>query len=530
MIGAVSRARGAALQAMLAPSSIAVIGASTAPDKAGHAMLRSLATFPGAVHAVNPRADVPTIAGRPVTARAADIAGGVDLAIACVPAGAVAGAVADAAAAGAAGCVVCAGGFGEAGAAGLALQAQAADIAASAGMRLLGPNTSGFLVPARRLVASFVPDATSIEAGPVAVVAQSGGVCHATAFALGAAGVGVSVAIGLGNAVDVDAADAVEAAAAAEGTRAIALHLEGVRDGRRLIAAVERAVARVPVVALKVGRTDVGGFAASHTGAMLGSYELARAALARAGAVLVDDLDELVDAVSALATLRLPPGATGVAVVTGQAGPGLLLADGLRAHDVAMPPLADETRARLTQLLPPITYQENPVDTGRPAATFGDVVAAVAADPAIGLTCVYALHEPPALDPLQLRSAARGAPIVFVTDGPRAAVDATAGALRGAGVPTCVGTAAGVRAVRALMADAGRRLPAPPPAPPPAPDDGTSLAPLAGDEAATKRLLAARGLAVPDGVVCQGRKAAWKGFAAAPGPVVVKTADPAISH
>src|SRR5207244_9771441 len=117
-----------------------------------------------------------------------------------------------------------------------------------------------------------------------------------------------------------------------EETRVIALHIEGVADGRALFEAIERVTEHTPVVALKVGRADVGDFARSHTGALTGNWALTRAALAQAGAVLVEDMLELVDAAQALSCARLPPAASpGVAVVTSQPAPGLLITDLLRS-------------------------------------------------------------------------------------------------------------------------------------------------------------------------------------------------------
>src|SRR5205823_2351834 len=132
------------------------------------------------------------------------------LAVLCVPAAATAGALAGAAAAGVRAALVCAGGFAEAGGAGLAHQTEVAAVVAATGVRLLGPNTSGFIAPGRRLVASFVPGADGIPPGRVSVVAGSGGVLHAVAFLLAGAGLGLHLGVGIGNAVDVTAADVLD--------------------------------------------------------------------------------------------------------------------------------------------------------------------------------------------------------------------------------------------------------------------------------------------------------------------------------
>ena len=367
----------------------------------------------------------------------------IDLAVLCVPAAVSAQALTDAARAGVRAALVCSGGYAEAGGAGVGYQEELMAAARAAGVALLGPNTSGFFAPARGLTASFVPGAGAVPPGPVAVVAASGGVNHALSFLLAEADVGVSLAVGLGNAIDVTAADVLTHLAEDESTAAVALHVESVADGPALTAAIRALTERVPVVALVVGRNDVAEFARSHTGALATSWRTTRAALRAAGAVLVDDERELVDAVTALSAVRLPPlAAPGIGVVTAQAGPGLLHVDGLRGRGVAVPPLGDATQAALGQLLPPLTYQANPVDTGRPDPGFGAVLATVAADPAVDLVSVYALSEPDALDlPVAVESAldAGAGPVVVGLGGPPDQVTPQRQALRKLGVPALGG-------------------------------------------------------------------------------------------
>ncbi len=345
------------LDALFDPAVIAVVGASSHPGKLGAAMRQSLRSFPGPVLAVNARGGDPGSGTHPSLAAAVAATGArPDLVVSCVPASATATALREAAAHGARAALVCAGGFAEIGGTGLALQAELADVVSTTGLRLLGPNTSGFLVPARSLAASFVPGVTAVPGGPVAVVAASGGMNHALAFALAGRGSGIRLGVGLGNCVDVDAADVLEHLLGDKEVRAVALHVESVGDGRRLVDVISRLSERIPVAALVVGRSDVGDFARSHTGALATSWRTTRAALRQAGAVLVDDDRQLVDAVSALSLRRLLPTAQpGVGLVTGQAGPGLLIADALRSASVELPELRPETVATLATLLPPLT-------------------------------------------------------------------------------------------------------------------------------------------------------------------------------
>jgi acetyltransferase len=512
-----------ALDALFAPRGVAVIGASRDPGKLGAVMARSLARFSGRVAQVNPH-DLGMY--QSVGAAAAD--GPVDLAVLCVPAAISAAALADAAAAGVGAAVVCGGGFAEAGPEGARHQAALTVVAAETGIRVLGPNTSGFLVPAQRLTASFVPGAAGVPAGRIAVVAASGGVNHAVAFLLAESGHGVSIAVGLGNSADITAPDVLDYLAADPNTAAIGLHVESVADGPRLVAAVSRLAAAKPVVALVVGRNDVAAFAQSHTGALATSWRTTRAALRQAGAVLVDSERELVDAVGALSLVRLPVGASGVGVLTGQAGPGLLLLDNLRGRAASVPDLTAETQARLATLLPPLTYQRNPVDTGRPGPEFAPALSAVAADPGIDVVAVYALHEPDALDlATAVKAAAPAIPVIAGVGGTGPDVTAARRALLEHGVPALADPTGAAAAIAALLADsAGRQQQSP--ATPSRPDVQIGSGPW--DEAAAKDVLDALGIPTPPRRVCPDRDSAQRALAELGGPVAVKLLDAAVLH
>ena len=556
---------GAGLEALFEPRGIAVIGASSSPGKLGAAMARSLETYPGPVMLVNDRRPDPAAGMYRSVAEAVEATGApVDLAVLCVPAPATAGALEEAAAAGVRAALVCAGGFAEAGGPGQAYQADAAAVVADTGLRLLGPNTSGFLAPGRRLVASFVPGADTIPAGCVSLVAGSGGILHALAFLLAGAGVGMHLGVGIGNGVDVTAADVLDylaglpplssapggshsaTARESSGNGAppsssrppgpVALHVEGVTDGRRLVEAVERLTERVPVVALVVGRNDVGDFARSHTGAMTPTWRTARAALRAAGAVLVDDEREMVDALVALEKGRLAPLAEpGVGLVTGQAGPAVLFTDRLKTAGIAVPRLDATATTRIGELLPAITHQGNPVDTGRPGETFADVLIAVGSDPAVDLLATYALLEPGAFDLTGAVGKAaeqlgpNGPPVVVATGGPVPDVAAARQALAAAGVAAYDGVAGAVTGVRALVDDAKARA---------ARAATGSPVRLVVPEAFTvpvgehegKRLLAWLGIDTPSRVACDDRVDAHAALAQLGGPVVVKMLEPVVLH
>jgi acetate---CoA ligase (ADP-forming) len=516
------------LDGLFAPRGIAVVGASRNPHKLGAAMARSLSGFAargGNLALVNGRDDTMY---RSVRAAAAD--GPVDLAMICVPAAACAEVLAEAVEAGARAAVVCGGGFAEAGGLGIGYQDKLAAVVAETGVRLLGPNTSGFLAPHAGVTASFVPGVADVRPGKVAVVAASGGVNHALSFLLAEAGHGISLAVGLGNAVDVSAPDVLDYLAGDPETGAVALHVESVADGPRLVDAVRRLAARRPVVALVVGKHDIGAFAASHTGALATSWRTTRAALAQAGAVLADDERELVDAVGALAVTRARPAhAPGAGVVTAQAGPGLLLLDDLRGRHVRVPELTRSTQDILAELLPPLTFQRNPVDTGRPGPELGQILGAVAADPGVDVLAAYALHEPDAVDLVAAAEAARSpdVPIVFGLGGSGEDVVRSRRALLDAGIAVTTEPRGVAAAVGALVADARARARS---------SHGHSAQSvptgIAGsyDEDQAKHLLDRLDIATAARRACTDRAEALTAFTALGEPVAVKILDATVSH
>ncbi|MER6186961.1 acetate--CoA ligase family protein [Streptomyces sp. NPDC001652] len=520
-----------ALEPLFAPRAIAVLGASATPGKLGAAMADSLASFPGPVMKVNSGRPDPDRGFFPSVGEAAAAHGITpDLVVSCIPAAVTADALREAAAVGARAALVCAGGFAESGGEGVRHQQALAEAVGDTGIRVLGPNTSGFLAPHRRLTASFVPGAPDLEPGPVAVVAASGGVNHALAFALAEAGVGLRLGVGLGNSLDVTQADVLDHLAEDDGVRAVALHVETAAEGRRLTEAVRRLTDRVPVVALVVGRSDIGDFARSHTGALATSWRVTRMALRQAGAVLVDDERDLVDAVTALSRVRLPahPRA-GVGLVTAQAGPGLLLTDDLRSHGVQVPPLVERTVKELRELLPALTYLNNPVDTGRPSPTITQIVERVSEDPGIDVTAVYGLLEPTTVDlPAALTAARTATPLVAVVGGPVEQARRTRRDLGEAGIPCAATPASGSAMVRALVEDAAARTRLKtvltdsnaPTLPPPGPVD----------EHTAKSVLADLGIHTPVRRVCADAAEAHAALDELGGSVVVKILDADILH
>ncbi|WP_040836001.1 acetate--CoA ligase family protein [Nocardia brevicatena] len=521
------------LDRLLHPRSIAVVGASSSPAKLGTVMLGAVTregdTAP-ATYGINPKAD--NTAFHPSVRAATEAHGGpLDLAVLCIPAEATPGALQDAADCGVGAALICSGGFAEVGDEGTVLQRRIAEISATTGIRVLGPNTSGFFRPGSAIV-SFVPAVEHIKSGTVAVVATSGGMNHALSFLLSARGIGVGLGIGLGNSVDVTAIDVLEYLRRDPAITAIALHVESVGDGAALLSTVRAVTADKPVVAIVIGRSDVSAFSESHTGALATSWRTTRALLAEAGAVVVDSEQQLVDALAVLSRTRLTPSANpGVGLVTAQAGPGLMALDELQAQGVRVPTLTTDTQQQLADLLPPMTYQANPVDTGRPGPTFSAVLSTIAADRQIDALAIYALVEPDAID---LAEAVRRSgvhtevPVVLGLGGPAADVTATTDTAAALGVPVLSSPTALATGVHALVEDARLRhsnSPDPraviPSVPPPV---------LPADEAAAKDLLDALRIATPARRVCTDRAAAHRALRELTLPVAVKILDARVLH
>jgi acyl-CoA synthetase (NDP forming) len=525
-----SDVRTKSLARLFAPDSVAIIGASTAQEKVGYQLVNSLRKFTGRVYPINPKAT--EIAGRRAYPSLQALPEAPDLAILAIPAAACPDALADAAAAGVGGALICSGGFGESGESGAQLQARIEHTIRTSSIRLLGPNTVGFTNPVSSCHACFLPTVEEFAPGNLAIVAQSGGVNLTLSFLARKQGLGIRLAVGLGNAVDVDAGDVINYLADDEITKVIVVHLEGVRNGRKLFDAVARATSKKPVVALPVGRGQVAEFAQSHTGNLMGSFAVTAAALKQAGAIVVESTDAAIDAAAALIAGRITPKANpGVALLTGQAGPGLIMFDALRTNGVDVPQLSDSTVAKIAALLPPMTYIRNPVDTGRPSPTFADVLIATANDPAIDVLLTFALDEPAALDAPTVFSQASSKvnkPIVFGTLGLETSVEPTQRELTKRNIPTFQSPDRAARAVRALVDDAKARHRRASASVSSVAASKSSQPPR--DELAAKALLREYGIRTPKSVKCATHDSALKAFADLRKPIVVKVLDARIAH
>ena len=347
------------LEFLLAPRAVAVIGAGRKPGGIGRTVFEMLLAggFTGDVWPVNREAA--QIAGREAFASVGSLPAVPDLAVIAVPAASVADAVESCGVAGVAAVVVLSAGFKETGAEGGALERRVAQIARTHGMRLLGPNCLGLMVPGSRLNASFA--GPMVPEGGIAVITQSGALGTAILdWARGRGG--LSGFVSLGNRADISESDLLTAFAERPETKVIAGYLESVVDGQRFVEAAHPVTKKLPVVLLKAGVSDAGARAvSSHTGSLAGSDAAYEAAFAAAGIVRVPDTERLFGVSEAFADQPLPA-APGVVIVTNAGGPAVMATDACERTGVTLATLEPATVEALRAVLPVASALYNPVD------------------------------------------------------------------------------------------------------------------------------------------------------------------------
>jgi len=265
---------------------------------------------------------------------------------------------------------------------GAALQEEIRQMAAKWSLPIIGPNTFGFVNLPFSLNASFTSELSLLEKGGVALVSQSGGFSHLCGFCSVDQKVGFSKIVGLGNRCNVDFPDIVDYLANDPDTRVIALYIEGMDNPRRLMEAAKNV--RKPIIAYKAGRSERGDDASRfHTGSLAGDYRVYQGAFRQAGILQLGDTEELLDAAKALDNLP-PLKGNRVAVLSSQAGPGMIACDAAEAQGLTLPSFTPSTQDRINQLLPPLAIRTNPVDMGpawySPEAIVGIVAAVGGAD------------------------------------------------------------------------------------------------------------------------------------------------------
>lgn len=523
------------LSELLAPERIAIVGASRNPRSLAARYLDHLLRhrFPGELIPINRSAS--EVRGIPALPSLQAIDGPIGCALITVPDEAAIEAAITAAGLGVGVVVMFTSGFAETGEQGRARQAELTAAFRGSGSRLLGPNCPGFVNAAARIgasVSAFV-GGHDIPSGGVGIVAQSGAVGGLIAERVLDRGAGLSQLVFTGNEADVELGEAIEAVAAQEGTRVVACFVEGLIDAERALAGIERTTASgTPVLVLSVGRSDVGRKAASlHTGKLLAVGEAERAALAQAGAVLVDELVDLAEVAVAVSTGARRGGGRRVGIVSTTGGLGALVADQVRESGRQLPSASQSVQTALSEVLPSYASTQNPCDLADALTTREDLLQhAVAAFAASGrydaLLLTMAVHPgwlAQALAEDLIDAAARcELPLAVVWPGGSMGTDAVAAA-RAGGVPVLEATRSCGPLLQAWEVIAGAAVR----------PRRTALEPLqlqGTTERELKLTLARAGLRAPESRLARSAQQAAEALSELGRAAVLKAHEPAVDH
>jgi acetyltransferase len=348
------------LDAIFAPKSVAVIGATEKHGSVGRTILWNLITsnFNGVVFPVNPtRKSVLGIATYPSIK---DVPEKVDLAVIVTPAPKVPAVIQECAELGVPGAIIISAGFKEVGPEGVKLEQDILEIAQRSGMRIVGPNCLGVMNARKGLNATFAKGMA--RPGDVAFISQSGALCTAVLDWSYQANVGFSMFVSVGSMLDVDWGDLIYYLGDDPNTKSIVLYMETIGDARSFLSAA-REVARVkPIVVIKPGRTEgAAKAAASHTGSLTGSDDVLDAAFKRCGVLRVDSIEEVFAMADVLDKQPLPKGPR-LTIVTNAGGPAVLATDALLTSGGQLTEVSEEAIASLNETLPSAWSHSNPID------------------------------------------------------------------------------------------------------------------------------------------------------------------------
>ncbi|MBN2543143.1 GNAT family N-acetyltransferase [bacterium] len=349
------------LDRIFKPQRIALIGVPNNPKSVGGIVLKNMVGggFNGVVYPVNPSAEsvlgiqcYPDVKSLPRTP---------DLGVICTPASVVPKMVQDCGEAGVLGLIIISAGFGEAGEKGKVLEKQVKEIKSKFdGMRIIGPNCLGIIVPDSNLNITFALGMP--KKGNIAFISQSGALCTSVLDWALEEKIGFSYFVSIGNSIDVGFGDLIDYFGEDETTESIILYIESIREAREFMTAA-RAFARTkPIVAYKAGRfPESAKVATSHTGAMASEDAVYDAAFQRAGIARVYDIGDIFDCAELIGKHRIPRGSK-LGIITNAGGPGVMAIDTLIASNGTLAELSEETMKALNENLPSFWSKGNPVD------------------------------------------------------------------------------------------------------------------------------------------------------------------------
>jgi acetyl coenzyme A synthetase (ADP forming)-like protein len=370
-----------AMNRIMKPDAVAVIGASPEDGKIGNSVMKNLINggYRGAIYPIHPK--VPEVLGRKAYKSVKDVAGPIDVAVFAIPAPLVAGALKECGEKKIPGAVLIPSGFAETG--NVELQEQIVAVGREYNVRLMGPNIYGFYYTHKNLCATFCTP-YDIK-GTAALSSQSGGVGMAIIGFSRSAKMGVSAIVGLGNKSDIDEDDLLTFFEQDPNTQVVAMHVEDLKDGRSFAEVAQRVSKKKPVIVLKAGRTAIGARAAkSHTAALAGNDRIYDDVLRQSGVVRAMSLNDMLEFARCLPILPAPKGEN-VLIITGAGGSGVLLSDACADNGLTLMTMPPDLDAAFRKFIPPFGAAGNPVDItgGEPPQTYQNTIKLGLEDPRI---------------------------------------------------------------------------------------------------------------------------------------------------
>ncbi|MBI1972122.1 MAG: CoA-binding protein [Candidatus Aenigmarchaeota archaeon] len=352
---------GPGVDTLFSPASVAIVGASRDPKKFGNVILKNfMLSFKGRIYPVNP--NVGEIMGLKCYPKASAIKGRVDLAVIIVPSEIALETVEDCGVKGVKSLVIITSGFSETGA--TDKEKELGSIIKKYKMRAVGPNCLGVLDTYSGVDTIFNPQykLNRPAKGPISFVSQSGALGAAVLDWAHSELVGMSKFVSYGNGIDLRESDLIDYLGTDETTKAIALYLEGLVDGKKFIDVCSRISRKKPIVALKAGKSEAGSKAAmSHTGSLAGSAKVFSGVFRQCGVIEVNDVDELFD-YSRILAYQKPLAGNRIAVVTNGGGFGVLAADAIEEEGMKLAVFSAEAEKLLREALPDRVNVRNPLD------------------------------------------------------------------------------------------------------------------------------------------------------------------------
>jgi len=370
-----------AMNRIMKPDAVAVIGASAEAGKIGNSVMKNLINggYQGKLYPIHPKAD--EIMGHKAYASVKDVPGDIDVAVFAIPAKFVAQALTEVGEKKIPGAVLIPSGFAETG--NVEGQNEIQAIGRKYNVRLMGPNIYGFYYTWKNLCATFC---TPYDfKGHTALSSQSGGIGMAIIGFSRSAKMGVSAIVGLGNKSDLDEDDLLTFFEQDENTNVIAMHCEDLKDGRSFAEVAKRVSKKKPVVMLKAGRTSLGARAASsHTGALAGNDKIYDDVLRQSGVIRAPGLRDMLEYARAIPVLATPKGEN-VVIITGAGGSGVLLSDACVDNKLTLMAMPQDLDAAFRKFIPPFGAAGNPVDItgGEPPTTYKNTIRLGLTDPRI---------------------------------------------------------------------------------------------------------------------------------------------------